>query len=59
NPFSNQAALFKMSDGSTCRINEFRRVGHPGAVRMALFGTRAGAQRYLLRRQLSGRPPGT
>ncbi len=39
NPFSNQVALFKMSDGSSCRINEFRRVGHPGCVRMTLFGT--------------------
>lgn len=39
NPFSNESALFHMSDGSACRINEFRRVGHPGAVRMSLFGT--------------------
>ncbi|MDP6505053.1 MAG: gfo/Idh/MocA family oxidoreductase, partial [Planctomycetota bacterium] len=39
NVFSNQAALFRMSDGSSCRINEFRRIGHPGAVRMALWGT--------------------
>ena len=39
NPFSNQSALFSMSDGSSCRINEFRRVGHPGCVRMTLFGT--------------------
>jgi len=41
NPFSNESALFEMSDGSACRINEFRRVGHPGAVRMTLFGTQA------------------
>jgi predicted dehydrogenase len=41
NPFSNQTALFTMSDGSCCRINEFRRIGHPGTVRMSLFGTRA------------------
>ncbi len=39
NVFSNETALFRMSDGSNCRINEFRRVGHPGAVRMCLFGT--------------------
>ena len=39
NPFSNQVALFAMSDGSSCRINEFRRVGHPGCVRMTLFGS--------------------
>jgi predicted dehydrogenase len=41
NTFSNETALFTMSDGSSCRINEFRRIGHPGAVRMALFGTQA------------------
>jgi predicted dehydrogenase len=39
NVFSNESALFRMSDGSACRINEFRRIGHPGAVRMTLFGT--------------------
>ena len=39
NEFSNETALFRMSDGSSARINEFRRVGHPGAVRMSLFGT--------------------
>lgn len=39
NIFSNESALFRMSDGSSCRINEFRRVGHPGTVRMAMWGT--------------------
>lgn len=42
NPFSNQSALYSMSDGSICRINEFRRVGHPGCVRMSLQGTEGG-----------------
>lgn len=42
NPFSNQSALYGMSDGSVCRINEFRRVGHPGCVRMSLQGTEGG-----------------
>ncbi len=42
NPFSNQSALYSMSDGSVCRINEFRRVGHPGCVRMSLQGTEGG-----------------
>jgi predicted dehydrogenase len=41
NPFSNQSALFRMSDGSACRINEFRRIGHPGTVRATYFGTAA------------------
>lgn len=40
NAFSNQSALCKMSDDSMARINEFRRIGHPGTVRMTLFGTR-------------------
>jgi predicted dehydrogenase len=39
NAFSNESALFQMSDGSIARINEFRRVGHPGTVRLNLFGT--------------------
>ncbi len=41
NAMSNQTGLFKMSDGSTARINEFRRIGHPGTVRMNMFGTQA------------------
>ncbi len=42
NTFSNESALFKMSDGSACRINEFRRVGHPEVERLAqLAGTEA------------------
>ena len=55
NTFSNQSALFAMSDGSACRVNEFRRIGHPGAVRMNLFGTEGsfeeavGSQRFLTR----------
>lgn len=39
NEFSNETALMRMSDGSMCRINEFRRIGHPGECRMSLFGT--------------------
>lgn len=42
NPFSNETALFRSSDGGVCRINEFRRVGHWGnSVRQSLFGTEA------------------
>jgi predicted dehydrogenase len=42
NVFSDETALFKMSDGSACRINEFRRVGHPGVERLAqIAGTEA------------------
>ena len=39
NVFSNETALFRMSDGSICRINEFRRVGYPCSERMSLYGT--------------------
>jgi len=41
NEFSDETALMRMSDGSMCRINEFRRIGHPGEVRMSLYGTQA------------------
>ncbi|HXI15666.1 MAG TPA: gfo/Idh/MocA family oxidoreductase, partial [Chloroflexota bacterium] len=47
NVFSNQTALFKMSDGSSTRINEFRRIGHPGAVRMSLFGTEGSFEHHV------------
>ncbi len=39
NAFSNETALFRMSDGSACRINELRRIGHPGTVGMSLYGS--------------------
>jgi hypothetical protein len=35
NAFSNETALFTMSDGACARINEFRRVGHPGGEFMS------------------------
>lgn len=41
NRFSNESALFRLSDGSIARINEFRRIGHPETVRLSLFGTLA------------------
>ena len=41
NVYSNQTALMKMSDGSVTRLNEFRRIGHPGTVGLSLYGTRA------------------
>jgi predicted dehydrogenase len=41
NVFSNETALFRMSDGSSARINEFRRVGHHGGERINLYGTKA------------------
>ena len=39
NLFSNETMLCRMSDGSATRINEFRRIGHPGTVGMSLYGT--------------------
>lgn len=41
NPFSNEAALFRMSDGSSCRVNVYWRVGHPSMVQMSMYGTDA------------------
>jgi predicted dehydrogenase len=43
NPFSNQSALFRTSDGGMARVNEFRRVGagDPDNGRMTIMGTLA------------------
>jgi len=41
NVFSNESALFRMSDESLCRINEFRRIGHPGTEGLCIYGTQA------------------
>jgi predicted dehydrogenase len=57
NNFSSETALFRTSDGGMARINEFRRLGHPGAIRLNLIGTEASfedrphAQVYLTRDQ--------
>jgi len=40
NLFSNEVALFKMSNGAIARICEFRRIGHPGAPKFRIFGTK-------------------
>jgi len=40
NVFSNESALYTMSDGSVTRHNEFRRIGHLGATRLSVFGTK-------------------
>jgi len=47
NPFSNESALLLMSDRSVCRVNEFRRIGHPGAVHMSLYGTEGGFEEHV------------
>jgi len=40
NVFSNETALFKMSNGATALISEFRRIGHPGCERASgVYGT--------------------
>ncbi len=39
NRFSNETMLCRMSDGSIARLNEFRRVGHPGRVSLSMYGT--------------------
>ena len=42
NPFSNESALFRLSDGSVMRINEFRRVGinKPSTYITCFYGDR-------------------
>ncbi len=41
NPFSNETALFRCSDGGMARVNEFRRigVGSGNSVRLSMMGT--------------------
>ncbi|MGC9347310.1 MAG: Gfo/Idh/MocA family protein [Anaerolineae bacterium] len=39
NAFSNETALFYMSNGATMRICEFREVGHPGREIFRVYGT--------------------
>jgi predicted dehydrogenase len=39
NTFSNETGLFHMTDGSMMRINEFRRIGHPGNEAISIYGT--------------------
>lgn len=61
NPFSNESALFQMSDGSTVRINEFRRVGinKPSTYITAFYGEQAAydcvADQHLFQSHLTSR----
>ncbi len=41
NSFSNQTALFRMSDGSSQRASVYWRVGHPSMTKLSVFGTGA------------------
>lgn len=41
NAFSNETALFHMSDGSSCRVNVYWRVGHPSMTKLSIYGTKA------------------
>jgi predicted dehydrogenase len=48
NVFSNEVALFKMSNGASVRICEFRRIGYPGCERVSgLYGTEASFEQNL------------
>lgn len=48
NPFSNQSALMRTSDGGVMRINEMRRAGWRGkeSVQMRCYGTKAAFEQY-------------
>lgn len=39
NPYCNEIALFRMSNGAVARMMECRRVGHPGQERCTIYGT--------------------
>lgn len=38
---SNETALFKMSNGASCRISEYREIGFPGREIFRVYGTKA------------------
>lgn len=40
--YSNETALFYMSNGATMRICEFREIGHPGREILRIYGTQGG-----------------
>ena len=41
NPFGNETAFFRLSNGAVARVCEYRRVGHCGREGFRLFGTEA------------------
>ncbi len=48
NVFSNEVALFKMSNSATALISEFRRIGHPGCERTSgIYGTEGSFEQNL------------
>jgi predicted dehydrogenase len=62
NPFSNETAMMRMSDGSVCRFNEMRRIGYFGAnsVYTSMYGTEAGFEQNATSKawvHLDGSPP--
>ncbi|MDD5603496.1 MAG: Gfo/Idh/MocA family oxidoreductase [Eubacteriales bacterium] len=44
NPYSNETAIMKLSNGGICRINEYRRIGweRPSSYISGMYGTRGG-----------------
>ncbi|RAP76568.1 Gfo/Idh/MocA family protein [Paenibacillus montanisoli] len=61
NPFSNETALFRTSDGGMMRINEFRRAGWSGnnGTYMSIFGTKGSYEEHAKSQVWSGFEPGT
>lgn len=61
NPFSNETALMRTSDGGSCRINELRRVGWTGknGVYMSMFGTLGSYEEHANSQVWSGFHAGT
>jgi predicted dehydrogenase len=59
NPFSNETALMRTSDGGSMRINEFRRIGWKGmsSVQMSLFGTKGSFEEQANSQVWSGLDP--
>ncbi len=41
NEFGNETALFRMSNGATCEIREYRKIGHVNFENFSVYGTEA------------------
>ncbi len=54
--FSNETALFRMSNGASVRICEHREIGHPGSETFRVFGTRGSYKESTWRDNRSSRP---
>jgi predicted dehydrogenase len=54
--FSDETALFKMSNGAAVRICEYREIGHPGSETFRVFGTKGTYREHTWRDNRGSKP---